>query len=83
MLRIEQERMPALRAHIFMTAVAIGELFVIVLAEKTRQRVTNTRDRTILGQVIGATAAPPPVTVSVFEDVVVDVMAPKETRQFG
>ena len=81
MLRIEQERMPALRAHIFVTAVAIGELFVIVLAEKTRQRMTNARHRTILGQVIGAAAAPPPLTVSLFEDVVVDMMAPQGARK--
>jgi hypothetical protein len=58
-LGLEQQRMPALRAHVFVTAVAIGELLVIVRAEKTRQRVTHARDRPILGQVAGAAAAPP------------------------
>jgi hypothetical protein len=80
---IEQQRMPALRAHVFVTTVTIGELLVIMLAEKTRQRVTHTRDRPILGQVAGAAAAPPPVPVGLFEDVVVNVMAPEETRQFS
>jgi len=43
-LRVEEQRMPALRADVFVTAVAIGELLVVVLAEKTRQRVTNACD---------------------------------------
>ena len=75
----EHQRMPALRAHVFVAAVAIGELLVIVLAEKTRQRVTNPGDRAVLGQVPGAAAAPAPVAGGLLEDVVVDVVAPQET----
>ena len=57
---VEEQRMPALRADIFVTAVAIGEFLVVVLAEKTRQGVTNSCDRSIFGKVLGpATAAPP------------------------
>jgi hypothetical protein len=82
-LRIEQQRMPALRADVFVTAVAIGELLVIVLAEKTRQRVTNAGDRAIFGEVFGSATAAPPVTACLLEDVVVNVMAPQETRHFG
>jgi hypothetical protein len=77
---IEQQRMPALRAHVFVAAVAIGELFVIVRAEKTRQRVPNARDRPILGQIPGSTAAPSLVAAGLFEDAVINVMAPEETR---
>lgn len=80
---VEEERMPALRAHVFMTAVAIGELLVVVLAQETRQRVTHARDRSIFRQVSGAAPAPPVVAARLLEDVVVDVMAPQETRQFG
>ena len=80
---IEQQRMPALRAHVFVAAVAIGQLLVIVLAEKTRQCVAHPCHRPILGQVVSAAAAPPAVPAGVFEDVVVDVMPPQETRQFG
>jgi hypothetical protein len=79
-LRLEQQRMPALRADVFMTAVAIGELLVVVLAEEARQRVTHAGDRSIFGQVFGAAAAPPRPPLGLLEDVVVDVMAPKETR---
>jgi hypothetical protein len=82
-LGIEQQRMPALRADVLVAAVAIGELLVVMLAEKTRQRVTNTGDRSILSQVFGSTPAPPVVAARLLEDVVVDVMAPQETRQFG
>jgi hypothetical protein len=43
-LRIEQQRMSALGADVFVTAVAIGELFVVVLAKEARQGVTNACD---------------------------------------
>jgi hypothetical protein len=43
-LGVEQERMSALRADVFVTAVAIGEFLVVVLAEEARQRVTNASD---------------------------------------
>jgi len=82
-LRIEQQRMPALRADVFVTAVAIGELLVIVLAEEARERVTHARDRSVFGQVFGSAAASPRRPFGLLEDVVVDVMAPQETRQFG
>jgi hypothetical protein len=36
-LGVEEQRMPALRADIFVTAVAIGEFLVVVVAEETRQ----------------------------------------------
>jgi hypothetical protein len=75
--------MAALRADVFVTAVAIGELLVVVLAEKTRQRVANAGGRAIFGEVFGSASAAPRVTVCLLEDVVVDVMAPEETRQFG
>ena len=83
MLCIEQQRMAALRAHVFMAAVAIREFFVIVLAEKTLQRVADTGDRAILGEVIRAASALAFVTGRLLEDVVVDVMPPKEAREPG
>jgi len=80
---VEEQRMPALRADIFVTAVAIGEFLVVVVAEKTRQGVTNVRDRTILGEVLGPATAAPPFSIRLLEDVIVDVMAPEETRQLS
>ena len=59
MFGIEQQRMPALRADVFMTAVAIGELFVVVLPQEARQRMPDARDRSIFSQVVGSTPAPP------------------------
>jgi len=82
-LRIEQQWMPALGADIFVTAVAIGELLVIVLAEEAGQGVTNASDGTIFREVFGSAPAAPRTTVRLLENVVVDVMAPQETRQFG
>jgi hypothetical protein len=82
-LRLEEQRMPALRAHVFVTAVAISELFVVVLAEEARQCVANARDGSIFGQVFGAAPASPVVAARLLEDVVVDVVPPQETRQFG
>jgi hypothetical protein len=81
-LRFEQQRMPALRADVFVAAVAIGKLLVVVLAEEARQRVTHTRDRSILRQVFGSAAAPSRRHLGLLENVVVDVVAPQETRQF-
>jgi hypothetical protein len=79
---IEQQRMPALRADIFVTAVPIGELFVIVLAEEARQGVPDPCRRPILSQVIGSTPAPPVVAPCLLEDMVIDVMPPQRARQF-
>src|SRR5262245_41276898 len=82
-LGVEQQRMPALRADIFVTAVAIDELFVVVLAEKARQRVTNAGNRSVFSEVLGTATAMPSLPIRVLEDVIVNVMAPDETRQFG
>ena len=72
--------MPALGADIFVTAVAIGELLVVVLAEKARQGVTNVCDRTILGEVLRPASAAPPLSIRLLEGVIVDVMAPHRAR---
>ena len=81
-LRIKQQRMPALRADVFVTAVASGELLVIVLAEKTRQGVPDVRQRAILGEVVRAASAFPAAAFCLFENVVVHVMTEQKTRQF-
>jgi hypothetical protein len=75
--------MPALRADILMAAVAVGELLVVVLAEKARERVPYTRDRPIFSEVGSPATAPPPFPTGSPEEVIVDVMAPEKTRQFG
>ena len=77
---VEQQRMPALRAGIFVTAVPIGEFLVVVLAEETRQGVTNVCDRMIFGEVLGSATAAPPCSIRPLEDVIVDVMAPDRAR---
>lgn len=80
---VEQERVPALDAHIFMAPVAVGQLFILMLAEEARQRVTDARDRSVLAQVSGPAPAPPVTARRPFEDVIVDVMSPERARQFG
>ena len=80
---VEQQRMPALRADVFVTTVAIGELLVIVLAEEARQRMPHARERLVFSQILGAAAAPPRRPLGLLEDVIVDVMPPQETRQSG
>ena len=83
MLRVEEQRKPALRADVFVIAVAIGELFVIVLAEEARQRVTNVRDGFILTEVLGPASTPARRAGHLLEDVVIDVMSEDEARESG
>jgi hypothetical protein len=78
-LGVEQQRVAALGAHVFVAAVAIGELLVAVLAEEARQRVPDPRDRAVLGEVFGAAATPAIVAARPLERVVVDVMPPQNT----
>jgi len=80
---LEQQRMPALRADVFVAPVAIGELLVGVLAEKARERVTHARDREVFAQVIGAASASPVTGAGLLERVVVDVVAPHRAREFS
>ena len=75
--------MPALPADILMAGVAIGELFVVVPAEETRERVTNPSNRSIFSEVLSPATAAPPFPIRLLEDVIVDVMAPEETRQLS
>jgi hypothetical protein len=76
-LGVKQQRMPALPADVFMAPVAVGKLLVVVLAEETRQRVTDARDRAIFSEVFGSAAAPPAVAAGPLEDMVIDVVSPK------
>jgi len=80
---VEQEGMPALRAHVFVAPVAVGELLVIVLPEKARQRMTDARSRPVFRQIVRSTPAPPPLALSPFESMVINVMSPNEARQLG
>jgi hypothetical protein len=82
-LRVEQQWVAALAADVFMTPVAVGELLVIVLAEEAREGMPHSGGRSVLGEVIGAAPALPSLSFGVLEDMVIDVMAPEETRQFG
>lgn len=75
--------MTALSADVFVAAVPIGQLFVIVLAQEARQRVPDPCNRSIFGEVIGSTPAPPVVAHRLLENVIVDMMAPQEARQLG
>jgi|SRR5687767_14097461 len=80
---VEQQRMSALRADVFMTPIALGELLVMMLAEKARERVTHAGNRAIFGQVVAAAPAPPVAIGRRLEDVVVDVMPPQRAREPG
>jgi hypothetical protein len=82
-LGVEDQRVPALCADVLVTPVSIGKRLVVVLAKEARQRVTNARQRPVLRQVFGSAPAPPDAAARLFEDMVVDVMAPQSTRQFG
>ena len=83
MLIVEQQRVTALLADVLVATMAIGQLLVVVLAEEARQRVPHARDRAVFSQVFGSAPAPPAVAAGLLESVVVDVMAPEETRQRG
>ena len=80
---LEQQRMPALGADVFVAPVAIGEFFVGVFAEKARERVPHPRDREVFAQVIGAASASPVTGAGLLEHVVVDVVSPHRAREFS
>ena len=83
MRHLKQQRMTTLGADVFVAAVAIGEFFVGVFAEKARQRVPHARDREVFAQVIRAASAPPMTGPGLLEHVVVDVMSPHRAREFS
>ena len=64
-------------------AIAIGELFVLVLAEEARQRVPDMRERAVLGQVARATPARAIGAIGLLEHVIVHMMAPDGARQLS
>lgn len=78
-LGVEQQRVAAPGAHVFVAAVAVGEFLVVVLAEEARQRMPHPGDRAVFGQVVTAAPAPPVAAIRALEGVIVDVMAPEET----
>ena len=82
-LGCEQQRMPAPRAYVLVAPIAFGELLVVMLAEKARQRMPDARDRAVLSEVITAAPAPPVAIRRRLEDVVVDVMSPHRARDFS
>ena len=59
MLLFKEQRVAALRADVFVAPVAIGELLVVMLAEKARQRVAHARDGQVFAQVISPASTPP------------------------
>lgn len=79
-IRRKQQRMPALDADVFVTAVAIGELLVVVRAEKAGQRMAHPGDRPVLGEVRRAAPAAPVAVSGLLEHVVVHLVAPKSAR---
>src|SRR5688500_17931949 len=79
--RLKEQRVAALRADVFVAPVAVGELLVVMLAEKARQRMADSRDGQVFAQVIGPTSALPMIGVGLPEHVVVDVVAPQRARQ--
>ena len=75
----KEQWVAALRADVFVAAIAIGELLVVMLAEKARQRVAHSRDGQVFAQVISPASAPPMIGVGLPEHVVIDVMSPYST----
>ena len=75
--------MATLHADVFMTAVAIGELLVMMFAKEARQGVANARNRAVFRQVVGAAPAPPVIAGRGLEHVIVDVMSPERAREFS
>ena len=83
MRRLEQQRMTAFRAYVFVAPVAIGQFLVGVLAEKARECMPHARHREVFAQVVGAASAPPMAGAGLPEHVVVDVMSPHRAREFS
>jgi hypothetical protein len=73
------ERVPALDAHVFPASVTVGQLRVGVLSEEARQGVTDARQRSVAGEVAGATSTSMGSGVR-DEDVIVNVMTPERAR---
>jgi hypothetical protein len=73
---VKEQRVPALPAHVLVAPVAIGELLVMMLAEKARQRVPHARDGQILPQIVRPAPAPPVSGSGYFEGVIVHVVPP-------
>lgn len=63
MLLFKEQRVAALRADVFVAPVPVGQLFVVMLAEKARQCVPHSGDRKVFAQVISAASAPPMIDV--------------------
>ncbi len=76
MLLLKEQRVAALRADVFVTPIAVGELLVVVLAEEARQRMAHSRDGKVFAQVIGPTSAAPMIGIGLLEHVVVDMVSP-------
>lgn len=77
----KQQRMAADHADVLMLAVAIGQPRVGVVAEETRERVAHARDRSVLGQVVRTTSAPPQSACGGSEDAIVHVMTPQRAGE--
>jgi hypothetical protein len=80
MRRLEQQRMSALHAHVFVAAVAISELLVLMRAEEAGECVPDSRGRQILAEVCRPAPAAP-MTGGMLEHVIVDVMSPQRARE--
>jgi hypothetical protein len=80
---IEQERVAALHAHVFMAAVTLGEFLVLMFAEETRQGVPHARDRSIFREIVCAAPAPPLRAGCRFEPAIVDVVSPHRARELS
>jgi len=74
----KQQGMAALNADVLVMIVPIDEVLIRVVSEKTRQSVTDTRQRTIHAEVFDAASARPLGRIGGCEkDVIVDVVAPQ------
>ena len=82
-LGVEQQRMAALDAHVFVASVAFAQPFILMLAEETRQCVPHASNRTVLAKIFGPATAPAVTLGRLLENVIVDVMPPERARQFG
>jgi hypothetical protein len=70
--------MTALHANVLVMIVPIDEVLIRVVSEKTRQRVTDARQRAIEAEVCGTASARPLGRIGGCEkDMIVDVVAPQ------
>jgi len=81
--RLEQQGMTTLHAHILVMTVALNEFLIGVVPQKTGQRVSDVRQRTVLAEIRPAAPASALEKCFRLKSVVVDLVTPDSTPELS